>query len=479
MLRPYPAYVDTGVEWLGKVPEPWAQLPGKACYREKKTPNAGMRESKVLSLSYGKIVVKPTDTLHGLVPESFETYQIIEPRDIVVRPTDLQNDWNSLRFALSLERGIITSAYMCLQTRGVITPEFAHLLLHAYDVKKVFYGLGSGLRQNLDWRDFKYLPCLVPPLLEQAAIVRYLDRIDLRVRRYIRAKQRLITLLHEQKRVIIHRAVTRGFDVDGPSKPSDVEWLADVPQEWEVVRLRHLIQGHLANGIFKRKDSFGRGVPLVNVKDIYSDDFAVRHDDLELVDASPAEVRSFRAQAGDIFFVRSSLKLDGTGRSALAGDCEDSTVFECHLVRARPRGSLISPRFLTLFLNSPVARDYLVSRASTVTMSTLPQGVIAAMDVVVPPRGEQDRIVEVTDREAGDIAAAIASASRNIGLVLEYRTGLIADVVTGKLDVREAAARLPDEIEAAEPLDDADALTEGDDLGEQGDVNDSLEEVEA
>src|SRR5690606_13818354 len=119
-------------------------------------------------------------------------------------PTDLQNDRNSLRFGLSHHRGIITSAYMCLRTESPMSHEYGYLLLHTYDLKKIFYGLGSGLRQNLDWRDFTYLPCLVPPPDEQTAIVRFLDYMDRRIRRYIRAKQRLIKLLEEYKQVLIH-----------------------------------------------------------------------------------------------------------------------------------------------------------------------------------------------------------------------------------------------------------------------------------
>ena len=162
-LKPYLRMKDSGVEWLGEVPEHWEILPGKACLRQKQEPNTGLQEQTVLSLSYGKIVVKSRERLHGLVPASFETYQIVNPLDIVIRPTDLQNDHNSLRFGISRYRGIITSAYLCFSTLLSITPEYAYLLLHSYDLKKVFYGLGSGLRQNLSWTDFRHLPCLVPP----------------------------------------------------------------------------------------------------------------------------------------------------------------------------------------------------------------------------------------------------------------------------------------------------------------------------
>ena len=241
VLKPYVSYRPTGIPWLGEVPEHWKVLPGRACFREKKQPNLALQEKTVLSLSYGQIVVKPPEKLHGLVPSSFETYQIVNPLDIVIRPTDLQNDWNSLRFGLSRHRGIITSAYLCFRTINAVTPEYGHLLLHSYDLMKVFYGLGSGLRQNLDWSDFKRLPCSIPPLSEQTAIVRFLDHADRRIRRYIRAKQKLLALLEEQKQAIIHQAVTGQIDVRTGEpypayKPSGVEWLEEVPKHWEMVR---------------------------------------------------------------------------------------------------------------------------------------------------------------------------------------------------------------------------------------------------
>ena len=212
-LKSFEITKDSGVGWLGEMPKHWKLVPGRACFRQKMVANGYLRETTVLSLSYGKIVVKPPETLHGLVPSSFETYQIIEPLDIVVRPTDLQNDHRSLRFGISGHRGIITSAYLCLVVANGVTSQYGHLLLHSYDLKKVFYGLGSGLRQNLDWNDFKYLPCLVPPLSEQAAIVRFVNYADRRIRRYIRTKQKLVELLLEQKQATIHQAVTGQIDV--------------------------------------------------------------------------------------------------------------------------------------------------------------------------------------------------------------------------------------------------------------------------
>ena len=237
-LKPFPAYKDSGTSWLGDVPEHWDIAPGKACFSVKKVSNKGIKERTVLSLSYGTIRVRQEEELHGLVPESFETYQIVEPGDIICRPTDLQNDWNSLRFGISRHKGTITSAYICLQTFPRVDTQYGHKLLHAYDLKKIFYGLGSGLRQNLEWEDFKYLPCPIPPLDEQAAIVRYLDDADQRIRAYVSAKERLIALLEEERQAVIHQAVTRGLDPNVKLKPSGVEWLGDVPEHWEIQQLK-------------------------------------------------------------------------------------------------------------------------------------------------------------------------------------------------------------------------------------------------
>lgn len=211
--KPYPTYKPSGVEWLGEVPEHWESGPGKLCYREKKAPNTGLKETKVLSLSYGQIVFKSDDKLHGLVPASFETYQIIEGGDIIVRPTDLQNDRTSLRFGLSRHNGIITSAYLCLRTTKKMEYGYGYLLLHVYDLKKIFYGLGSGLRQNLDFKDFKYLPCLIPPLPEQLAIIEYLNRATTDIDTAITSARREIELLREYRTRLIADVVTGKLDV--------------------------------------------------------------------------------------------------------------------------------------------------------------------------------------------------------------------------------------------------------------------------
>lgn len=455
-LKPYPAYKDSGVPWLGEVPEHWIRLPGRACYIEKKVPNTGMQETTVLSLSFGQIVVKPAEKLHGLVPESFETYQIIQPGDIIVRPTDLQNDWNSLRFGLSPHHGIITSAYMCLNTQNVMRQEYGHLLLHAFDLKKVFYGLGSGLRQNLDWNDFKYLPCLIPPPDEQAAIVRYLDHVDRRIRRYIRAKQKLIKLLEEQKQVIIHRAVTRGLDPNVRLKPSGVEWLGEVPEHWEVSRVK--AEFHCLNHRRVPLSSTERGAMTLRRYDYYGASGVIDKVDDYLFDD---ELLLIAEDGANLVLRNLPLAIIARGKFWVNN--------HAHILKAK-RGNL---EYLAAVMETLSYRPWISGAAQP----KLTQDRLMSIAIAVPPRDEQDRIISAVQVDTNSLSTTIDRAHREIALLREYRTRLIADVVTGKLDVREAAARLPDEVEEPETLDGVDVMSDGEEDAADG-LDAVIEEAE-
>ena len=446
-LKLHPAMKDSGAPWIGKMPSHWTRMPGRACYREEKVLNNGLMETTVLSLSYGKIVVKPPEKLHGLVPASFETYQIVNPGDIIVRPTDLQNDWTSLRFGLSRARGIITSAYMCLHTEEVMTRPYGHLLLHTYDLKKVFYGLGSGLRQNLDWRDFKCLPCIVPPLPEQVAIVRFLDHADRRIRRYIRAKQKLITLLEEQRQAIIHQAVTGQVDVctgqPYPAyKPSGVEWLGQVPEHWEVRRNGRLF--------VQRNETGFPELPILEVSlntGIRIRDFG--NSDRKQIMAVRSEYK--RAVKGDIAYNMMRMWQGAVGVIPV-----DGLVSPAYVV-ARPLKGTESRYFSALFrTNVYMAEVDKYSHGIVKDRNRLYWENFKQMPTPYPPPDEQVCIVRYLDKATAAIAIATDRAHRQIDLLREYRTCLIADVVTGKIDVREEEARLPE----VDPLaDEFDALT--------------------
>lgn len=441
-LTPYSAYKPSGVKWLGDIPAHWEQLPGRACYYEKKSPNTGMQETTVLSLSYGEIVVKPVEEHHGLVPASFETYQVIEPGDIIIRPTDLQNDWTSLRFGLSRNHGAITSAYMCFHTKGIISREYGHLLLHTYDLKKIFYGLGSGLRQNLNWRDFQYLPCLVPPLPEQTAIVCYLNHATKLIDRYISAKDRLINLLEEQRQAVIQRAVTRGLDPNVRLKPSGVEWLGDMPAHWECRRLKTI--GRIRYGLGQPPRELPNGLPLIRATNV--DHGHIIEKDLVYVDPSAVpEGRDAILREKEIIVVRSGAY---TADSAIIPKAFEGAVTGYDMVATITKAM---PEFVAMTLLCAYVRDdQLIVESTRSAQPHLNAEELGTSLLLLPPFEEQSAIVEYLDKVIADIDTAIGRARHEIELLKEYRTRLTADVVTGKLDVRETAAILSGKVERLE-----------------------------
>ena len=213
-------------------------------------------------------------------------------------------------------------------------------------------------------------------------------------------------------------------------RDSGVEWLGRVPEHWQVRRLKRISQKGLANGLFKKKSEFGTGAKLVNVVDAYTRDFAVRFERLDRVQADEQELRSYVVRPGDVFFVRSSLKREGVGVSVLALEVPEPAVFECHLVRCRPLTSKVMPQFLINYLNATLTRQRLVALSETTTMTTVGQGSIASLQVVVPPLPEQRAIAAFLDRETAKLDALVEEKQRLIELLEEKRTALISHAVT-------------------------------------------------
>lgn len=198
----------SGIEWIRDIPEDWKIMVAFQLFTQVKNKNDGLVEQNLLSLSYGKIKRKSIDTVGGLLPESFDGYNIIEANDIVLRLTDLQNDHTSLRVGLSPERGIVTSAYITLRSQSNNRSLFLYYYLHTFDICKGFYGMGAGVRQGLNWDGLKLLKFAIPSIEEQDEITAYLDIKCAEIDRLIAAKQQLLTELEIYKKSVIYEYVT-------------------------------------------------------------------------------------------------------------------------------------------------------------------------------------------------------------------------------------------------------------------------------
>lgn len=199
---------DSGIEWIGAIQKDWGSNTIAQLCSQVKCKNTKLQEKNLLSLSYGKVKRKSIDTVEGLLPESFDGYNIIEKDDIVLRLTDLQNDHTSLRVGLAEERGIITSAYLTIRNRSNICTKYLYYYLHSFDIAKGFYGMGAGVRQGLNWDGVKWLKVLVPSVSEQEHIVAFLDAESEKLDELIAKKQQYLTEIENYKKSLIYEYVT-------------------------------------------------------------------------------------------------------------------------------------------------------------------------------------------------------------------------------------------------------------------------------
>lgn len=207
-LDPNVSLKPSNIEWVGDIPVHWTISRFAYFFAEHNISNKGVNHQNLLSLSFGKIIRKNIDSCDGLLPATFETYQIVEPGNIIFRFTDLQNDHKSLRVGLVNEEGIITSAYTCVQGNKETLPKFAFYMLHSYDIKKVFYKLGGGMRQSLNYRTIKDMKVVFPPIDEQKEIAVYLDEKCAKIDAILEKINTEVERLKELKRSLINEVVT-------------------------------------------------------------------------------------------------------------------------------------------------------------------------------------------------------------------------------------------------------------------------------
>ncbi len=416
-FKQYPSYKKSGVEWLGDVPEHWNLKRFGYLFDENKKKNIGLKETNVLSLSYGNIKEKNIDDNKGLLPESFETYQIIEPNNIVFRFTDLQNDKRSLRSAISKYHGIITSAYIAVKTKQ--NADFYNYLFRAYDLQKVFYSMGEGMRQSLKMDELNKMPVVLPNKDEQKRIVSFLDIETARIDNLIAKQEKLNELLEEQRKSIISHAVTKGLNPNALMKDSGVEWLGEVPEHWSENKIKFvskLITDKTANksNVIALENIESWTAKLVSSNsDFDSDGICFKKNDVLFGKLRPYLAKVYLAESkgeaiGDIYVLRPN--------------------------------NLINPKFLKFFMLSEKFIDYVNSSTNGTKMPRANWDFIGSISIFLPHTKIQHEIVEYLDSAVLKIELIINKQKSLIEKLKEYRSTIISHAVTGKIDVRESGA---------------------------------------
>mgnify|MGYP004677782045 CR=1 FL=1 len=424
---------ESGVEWLGDIPETWNLVQLGSLFSEHKNKNIGMQSTNLLSLSYGNIIRKDINTSDGLLPESFEGYNVIDDGDIVLRLTDLQNDQRSLRVGLSRERGIVTSAYVTLRKRNpAMNSQFFYYLIHSYDVRKGFYGMGAGVRQGLNFASIRKIMLTLPSADEQKAIADFLGKKIAQVDTLIANVQAQIEKLKAYKQSLITEVVTKGLDPAMPMKDSSVEWIGSIPTHWEKLRVKNI--GNTQNGISKGGEYFGSGYPFVSYGDVYKN-MELPRAVAGLVESTDTERANYSVKKGDIFFTRTSETIEEVGFSAVCVETIDDATFAGFLIRLRPLNDALTTQYAKYYFRGEHIRRYLVKEMNLVTRASLGQGLLKAMTVLIPPHEEQIAIAEYLDDKCSHIDRLIAIKQKKIEKFEQYKRSIIYEYVTGKKEV--------------------------------------------
>jgi type I restriction enzyme S subunit len=428
--KAYSEYKDSGIEWVGGVPSEWQVKPLFGVAATESVKNGDGAEANVLSLSYGNIIKRDVEDNFGLLPESFNTYQLVKPGEIVLRLTDLQNDKRSLRVGQAKENGIITSAYLKLiAKRNQLNDSFLYRLLHSYDTTKVFYGMGGGLRQSMKFEEMRRLPVLVPSLAEQEKIANFLDHETAKIDTLIEKQQQLIQLLKEKRQAVISHAVTKGLDPDVPMRNSGVEWLGEVPAHWEISKFGYISM--IVRGGSPRPSGDpalfnGDYSPWVTVAEITKDNeiYLVETESF-LTKKGSEQCRVFASDtlllsnSGATLGVPKILKIDANANDGVVGFENLSLCLE----------------FAYFYLSS-LTEDLRQRIKQGSGQPNLNTDIVKNIPVPIPPEHEVLEIVTSVNNIRNKYSMLINKAARGIELLNERRTALISAAVTGKIDVR-------------------------------------------
>jgi type I restriction enzyme S subunit len=426
-IKKYPAYMDSGIEWIEDVPDHWEVKKFKRVFYEiKKRSNP---ELNCGSISFGKVVYKDDEK----IPESTKkSYQVVLKGDFLVNPLNLNYDLISLRIALSEIDVVVSSGYIVMGNSVKIDKTYYKYFLHRFDVAFMKL-LGSGVRQTLNWNDIANCDLIFPPLPEQTAIAAFLDRKTALIDQAIGIKQKQIELLKERRQILIHKAVTRGLNPNVKLKDSGVEWIREIPEGWKVKKLRYLANCFPSN-VDKHSKPNEKEVRLCNYTDVYKNDYIT--DDMELMmsTASDEQIAKYTLREGDIVITKDSETASDIAVPTFIKEELTNVVCGYHLAVIRTYHSSYS-RYLFQALKTKLFNAQFEICSNGITRVGLGNSDLRNGYFLLPPEDEQIKISDFIEAGTSKIATAISLKEQEIEKLKEYKASLINSAVTGKIKV--------------------------------------------
>ena len=410
---------NSGIEWVGDIPDSWDIHPLYCFFEDRINKNIFGKEQNLLSLSYGKIKRKDINSSEGLLPANYNSYNIVYSGDIVIRPTDLQNDKRSLRTGLVEEQGIITSAYIALKPKKNTYSKYFHYLLQIYDVLKVFYNMGNGVRQGLNYDEFSKLLMIIPPIEEQRKIAEFLDEKCGEIDALIADIKIQIESLEQYKRSVITEAVTKGLNPSAEMKDSGIEWVGEMPLHWECVKGKYLLR-YLQKPV-KKDDGvitcFRDGeVTLRSKRREEGFTFADKEIGYQGVDIGDLVVHGMDGFAGAIGIS------DSRGKASPVLNVLDTQQ---------------NKKYIMYYLRSMAYGDVFMALSTGIRVRScdLRWNKLAELLYPVPPIDEQNAIVTFIDTILQKTNSLISAKQSQIETLEAYKRSIIYEYVTGKKEV--------------------------------------------
>jgi len=414
----YQAYKDSGEDWIGQIPSHWEARRLKHLFIEKKIQRN--LELNCGSISFGKVVYKDDEK----IPLSTKaSYQEVLEGEFLINPLNLNYDLISLRIALSQINVVVSSGYIVLKNRTNLVKDYYKYLLHRYDVAYMKL-LGSGVRQTISFNHIANSLLVFPPLPEQTAIAKFLDKKTSLIDQAIQIKEKQIALLKERRQILIHQAVTRGLDPTVKLKDSSVEWIGMIPEHWEVKRLKYVLD--------ERNERSKEGLePLLMMSQVHG--LVVRSDFHDKAEVAQSNEGNKIVRKNDLVFNKLKAHLGVFFKSEIEFDGIVSPDYAVYF----SKGIIEDLKYLELLFRNPSYIKEFICRATGIVegLIRLYTHDLFDIQVPVPPINEQKAILLYISEYSNKIVTSISLKQKEIEKLKEYKATLINSAVTGKIKV--------------------------------------------
>ena len=426
-------YKDSGIPWIGMIPSDWEVCFTKQLMRNKSI--KGFPDEQVLSLyrDYGVVPKNSRDDNHNVTSEDTATYKLVEVGDFVINK---MKAWQG-SMAISAYRGIISPAYyICRFTNESVNRRYIHYLLRNETYKTEYRRLSTGLRVgqwDLNIDDFLHIPAILPPLVSQQRIADFLDRKCAEIDELAALQETMIAELKRYKQSVITEAVTKGLDPNAAMKDSGVEWIGEIPEGWEVCRLKYVCS-KIGSGYTPRGGSSVYstvGVKFIRSQNVYFEGFKLE-DIVYISSEIDEEMKNTRVKRGDILF---NITGGSIGRCRYVDDSLGSANVNQHVCIVRP--SKILTKYLFFVLQSNVGQKQVDILQTGGNREGLSAGAFGEFAIPFLSEIEQQQIADHLDRKCAEIDELIAIKQQKIEALKEYKKSVIFEYVTGKKEVKE------------------------------------------